>query len=158
MKKILSICTLLFCIISSGQVKKQTLLKETIGTTNLEYIKSTDIEINKISYLVYLSFQNQKYSSITDFKIIGFYDQESINVLIKDLTGAQKQMLLNEKVSVKWNKSNYNLDLYDFSPNLYLSSTKGVSGYTTLNSKQVGNLISNLSKIDFGKDTLLIKN
>ena len=137
---------------SFGQIKREKLIDERIGNISFVYGKATDIEQNDISYGVYLIFQNIKYKSITDTKIIGFHDKESLNEFIKDLNVVKTQMLLKEKVSIAWSRKLYNLYFYDFSYNLYLENVKGVPGYTTLNINDVDKLIEVLGKIDFGKD------
>jgi hypothetical protein len=155
MKKVLLVLWLLVFYNGFSQVKRENLFKEKIGSVNLEYTKSIDLQSNTQNYYVFLMFQNQKYIQITDTKIISFYDQEKFNEFIKDLKSAYQQMLLKEKVEISWTKADYSLILYDFSKALYLESKKGVSGYTTLNLKQVENLIQSLSKIEIGKDVLL---
>lgn len=157
MKKILLGFLLLVSIMSFGQVKREQIIDEKIGKINFKYIKIINIEKNEVSYLVYLGFQNEKYKSITDTKSIGFFDKESLNEFNKDLNTVKTQMLLKEKVSISWNRSLYNLTLYDFSFALYLENVKGVKGYTTLNVDEVNKLIENISKIDFGKDGLLVE-
>lgn len=156
MKKIiLGITLLLLTSISFGQVKREKLIDEKIGKISFRYAKSTDLEKNEIIYFVYLGFQNEKYTSITDIKSVSFFDKESLNEFIKDLNAAKTQMLLKQKTDLSWNRKKYNLAFYDFSFDLYLKQATGTEAYTTLDEKTVDKLIEVLMKIDFGKDALL---
>jgi hypothetical protein len=155
MKKLLLMAILLISVASFGQVKRENIIDERIGEISFSYKKITDLEKSEITYLVYLGFQNQKYSSISDIKSIGFFEKDNLANFIKDLKSAHEQMLLDEKISIDWRKERYNLKLYDFSKALYLESTRGTGGYTTLNLKNLEKLLEYLSKIDFGKDILL---
>lgn len=158
MKKVLLVTILLISILSFGQVKRENFIDEKIGEIYLTYKKTTDLEKSEISYHVYLGFQNQKYSSISDIKSFGFFEKEKLENFIKDLKSAHTQMLLNEKISIAWERETYNLIFYDFSNNLYLEAGKGVKGYTTLNLQNLEKLLGYLSQIDFGKDILLTSN
>lgn len=153
MKKVLFVLLFSFSFVAFSQVKNETIMKEKIGSLTIEYNKKTNLENSNVDYRVYLLFQNQKYRSIVDTKIISFYSQESLDEFIKDLNASYKQMLTKEKVDISWSKNDYRLDLFDFSKSLYLNSVKD-TGYTTLSIKQVESLIKNLSRIEFGKDAL----
>ena len=155
MKTFTAIALLFIGFIGNAQTKRENLLSDKVGTINIKYIKSTDLDKNDIYYFVYLSFQNEKYTTITDTKSLGFKDKESLSEFVKDLNTAKTQMDLNQKVNLSWNRNNYNLKLYDFTNVLYITQSDGVKGYCTINNNLVEKLIQLLSKIDFGKDELL---
>lgn len=148
----LSVATPFF---SYGQTKRVNLLSVKVGTVDVKYIKSVDLEKNETFYTAYLAFQNSKYTSITDTKFIFFQSKSELETFLKDLNIIYKQMLLDEKINLSFDKENYRLTLYDFSPNLYLRNVKDVSGSTILSKRFAKELIDNLSQIDFGNDVLL---
>jgi len=154
MKKLLIALFLLISFSAFAQTKKTKILEEKIGAINLSYSKNVDLDKNETHYFCSLIFQNAKYTSISDIKAISFVDKNELEAFTKDLNKIYEQILLDEKVDFSFKRTEYSLVLYDFSPNLYLNSFKGVTGYTILGKPLVKKLIDNLSKIDFGSDTL----
>jgi len=136
-----------------SQTKKERILDEKIGTISLVYTKIT--ENSDTNYMVHLAFQNAKYQSITDIKIIGFFDTTNLNKFKTDLLSAYKILKKGEKVDLTWDRPNYRLNIYEFGKNIYIAVTKGTGGYTILNIRGLENLLENLSLIDLGKDQLL---
>jgi hypothetical protein len=156
MKKVLLGLLLLGSISVNSQIKREKFIdKEAGGNVTLKYQRSVDLDKGDTTYMVYFIFQNAKYTSITDTKIIAFYEKSSIAQLMKDMKSAYKQMITGEKVSIDWNREKYKLNLYDFSNDLYLIEGKGTGGYTMMSKKDVADLMEALSTIDFGMGTLL---
>lgn len=152
MKNIIITLCLLISFSAYSQIKKTKILEEKIGTINLTYFKSFDLDKNQTSYYCGLYFQNAKYTSITDLKFIHFYKKEDLEAFTSDLNKIYAEM--NDKVDISFDRDNYNLSLHDFSPNLYINTVKGVAGYNVLGKKLVKNLIDSLARVDFGNDTL----
>jgi len=153
MKKLLFTLCLLISFSAYSQTKKTKILEEKIGAINLSYSKNVDLNKNETYYFCSLIFQNAKYT-IPDIKAISFVDKNELEAFTKDLNKIYEQILLDEKVDFSFKRTEYSLVLYDFSSNLYINSVKGVTGYTILGKPLVKKLIDNLSKIDFGSDTL----
>ena len=105
--------------------------------------------------MVYLGFQNAKYSTITDIKSVAFFDTSNFNKFKIDLLNAYKILDKGEKVEMFWENSNYKLNLYDFSKNIYITEPKGTGGYTAISKRQLGKLLENLFVIEYGQDQLL---
>lgn len=151
MKKInYLIIALLIASFSYAQKKRITISESKIGELINSYTKSINLETNDTLYLVYSGFQNEKYKTITDIKSVSFFRKEDLQEFIKDLKSALIEM--ESKVSMNWKRERYNLDLYDFSNQLYLQEPpKKGSGYTLLTKKVVAEYIAWLETIDFGK-------
>lgn len=154
MKKLLLTLCLLISFSAFAQTKKTKILEEKIGTVNVTYSKNTDLDKDETYYFCSLIFQNAEYSSITDLKVISFMDIDELQAFIIDLRKIHYQMILDEKIDFSFKRTEYSLVLYDFSPNLYINTVKGVPGHTILGKNFVKKLIDSLSKIDFGSDTL----
>lgn len=153
MKKIilLSIFLLAFSVSGNAQQKRVTILESKIGLLSPMYGKTIDLDSNTTNYYLYIGFQNQKYSSITDLKSVFITNDADLKVLIKDLKMALIEM--ETKQNIEWTKDKYKLSLYDFSNKLYFSeSPKKGSGYTTISKKEVEKLIIWLESIQFGKE------
>ena len=90
MKK--NICTIFLLIgfvnFGIAQVKSVKLLDNRIANIHLIYEKSIDLEKGDTLYMVYMGFQNARYSSITDIKSIALFDIETLNEFLKDLFAA----------------------------------------------------------------------
>lgn len=153
--KSISLVIFLFCSISlSAQVKRDKFLEKNAGNLKITYQKITDMDKDITSYVVYLSFQNEKYKSLTDIKVVGLYNVSDIEQCKKDMKSAFKQMF-GGKVSMDWMRERYKLTLYDFTSDLYFYDVKGVGGYTIMSKRAVSDFIEIISTIDFGKETLL---
>lgn len=156
MKKVLLGLLVLLSISASAQIKRDKFIDRYAGgNVKLTYLRSVDLDKGDTTYMVFFIFQNAKYTSITDTKIIGLYDKASIEQWMKDMRSAYKQMITGEKVSIDWTRDKYKLTLYDFSNNLYFAEAKGTGGYTMMSKKNVAELMEFVSTIDFGKETLL---
>lgn len=139
----------------NAQVKRDYFINENAGNLKLIYQRNVDLDKGDTIYMVMFLFQNAKYTSITDTKVIGLYDKPTLEQWMKDMKTAYKQMLTGEKVSIDWARDNYKLTLYDFTNNLYLTEPKGTGGYIPMTKKHVVDLMQSASRIDFGKDILL---
>jgi hypothetical protein len=154
MRNILIGLFFLLSISVSAQVKRDKYLEKTAGNLKITYQKITDMDNDKITYVVFFTFQNDKYRSITDIKVVGLYNVADIEQCKKDMKTAFKQMFTTEKVTMDWIRAKYKLSLYDFTNSLYFSEGKG-TGYTIMPKRAVSNFIEIISTIDFGKETLL---
>lgn len=153
--KSISLVIFLFCSISlSAQVKRDKFLEKNAGNLKITYQKITDMDKDITSYVVYLSFQNEKYKSLTDIKVVGLYNVADIEQCKKDMKSAFKQMF-GGKVNMDWMRERYKLTLFDFTSDLYFYDVKGVGGYTIMSKRAVSDFIEIISTIDFGKETLL---
>ena len=156
LKQLFSLCLILFiCNNSSAQTKREKILAKSLATISLQYTKISELDSSDTRYLVYLGFQNAKYQTISDFKSVAFFDTTNLNKFKEDLLSAYKILEKGEKVDMSWTNSNYKLNLYDFSKNIYIVEAEGTEGYTSLTKKQLGDLLIYLFMIDFGKDQLL---
>lgn len=155
MKKILLVFLVLLSLSASAQVKREKFLEKYAGNLKITYQKIIDMEKEITTYVVYLTFQNDKYKTLTDIKVIGLYNVADIEQFTKDMKIAFKQMFSGQKVDMDWRRDKYKLTLYDFSSELYLSEAKGTGGYTTMSKRAVSDFIEIISTIDFGKEILL---
>ena len=155
MKNILIGLFLLLSISVSAQVKRDKYLEKVAGNLKITYQKITDMDNDKITYSVYLSFQNDKYKSLTDIKVIGLYSAADIEAITKDMKNVFKQMFSGEKTNMDWTREKYKMTLYDFTTNMYFAEAKGTGGYTIMPKRAVSDFIEIISTIDFGKETLL---
>jgi hypothetical protein len=153
MKKIILflVMSLAFTVSGNAQQKRVTILESKFGLLSPMYGKTIDLDTNTTNYYLYIGFQNQKYSSITDLKSVFITKDADLKALIKDLKTALIEM--ETKQNIEWTKDKYKLALYDFSNKLYFSeSPKKGSGYTTISKKEVENLILWLESFQFGKE------
>jgi hypothetical protein len=155
MRKILIGLFVLLSISASAQVKRDKYLEKVAGNLKITYQKITDMDNDKITYSVYLSFQNDKYKSLTDIKVIGLYSAADIEAITKDMKNVFKQMFSGEKTNMDWTREKYKMTLYDFTTNMYFAEAKGTGGYTIMPKRAVSDFIEIISTIDFGKETLL---
>lgn len=154
MKKLLLGALLLVAFTSNAQIKREKFIEKYAGRVQVLYQRSINIDKEDTMYMVFLVYQNAKYSTIADTKIIGIYQNEELAKLIKDLTTAYNEMSKGEKVELEWSRDKYRLALYNFSNNLYLYEAKGSSGYTMLNKKEIVQMVELLSSIDIGNTNL----
>ena len=155
MRKILIGLFVLLSFSVSAQVKRDKFLEKYAGNLKITYQKITDMDNDKITYSVYLSFQNDKYKTLTDIKVIGLYSVADIEAITKDMKNVFKQMFSGEKTNMDWTREKYKMTLYDFTTNMYFAEAKGTGGYTIMPKRAVSDFIEIISTIDFGKDILL---
>jgi hypothetical protein len=84
------------------------------------------------SFYIYCSFQNQKYTSITDIGSVFISTIEGKDRIVSDLKECVKYMD-DKTISFTLNE----FTLYDFSKNLYINDERGVRKYTTMRKKNV---------------------
>ena len=132
-----------------SQEMRKTLSSKQIGKVNCKHELKINIETKDTTALVYLSFQNEEYSAITDIASIMFIpklDSTALPMFITDLRAASEYR--GTKTSIRWDKTYYAIYLYDFAPNLYIAERKkSGKGHTTLTKKEVNNLILWLESI-----------
>jgi hypothetical protein len=131
--------TILTAIVVAGAMTLfgQTTMKK-IAKSDYFFVQESITNSDTMVYY-YFSFQNMKYSHITDLGSILLHKKEQITELAKSLTD-----LVNTEagVTVSVQKKEYGLALYDFSKNIYLSDNKGK--YTTMTKKQATKLSEEL--------------
>jgi hypothetical protein len=154
MKKMLLCLLILVSISVSGQVKREKFIEKYAGNLKITYQKTIDVESNDIRYGVFLLFQNDKYKTLDDTKIVLLTSVVELEQCKKDVISAFKQMF-SGKVDMSWVRDKYKINLYDFSGDMYFTEGKGTGGYTIMSRRAVSDFIEILSTIDFGKDILL---
>jgi hypothetical protein len=155
MKNILIGLFVLLSISGSAQVKREKFIEKYAGNLKITYQRTIDMDKGDTRYGVFLSFQNEKYKTLTDIKVVGLYSVADIEAITKDLKIAFKQMFTGQKVDMNWTREKYKLNLYDFSSDMYFVEVKGTGGYTIMNRRAVSDFIEIISTIDFGKEILL---
>jgi hypothetical protein len=108
----------------------QTSSRKTIATESSFKVYESISGVDTMVYY-YFSFQNQKYSHITDLGSILLHKKEDVLLLQQQLKEFSE---IEEKVTQSVKTNNYELAIYDFSNNIYLIDSKGK--YTTLTKKQ----------------------
>lgn len=102
------------------------------GFYKVEYMMKVDVEKEDTTYIVYSSFQNRKYSTITDIGSIFITDKETLNNLIKDLKLIIEQ--IDAKVDFDIKRDDYELSLSDeLSKQLFIFDDDGK--YTVISKK-----------------------
>ena len=147
----------LFILLSTSlfaQVKREKFIEKYAGNLKITYQKTTDVESNDIRYGVFLLFQNDKYKTLDDTKIVLLTSVVELEQCKKDVISAFKQMF-GGKVDMSWVRDKYKIHLYDFSSDMYFIEGKGTGGYVIMNRRAVSDFIEIISTINFGKDTLL---
>lgn len=147
MKKIAILTYILaFSLLSYGQRKRETLSKVKIKTIEANHSISYKISGGDTLKYVYIGFQNMKYSTIIDRKSIMLGSEQAVTEFKNDLISALPE--LKNKSTINWNKSNYEMNVYDFTNTLYLSDKNG-TGYTQVSYKDLQKLITWLDTIKF---------
>lgn len=151
----MKIISLLFTLLISSsyfsQIKTVDISDKNIGSLHCRYFKSINLDKNDTTYIVFISYQNKEYSAITDLKSI--FISESDSLTFKEFIDVLKKALpeMETKTSIGWRKDKYEINLYDFSKELYLSEPlKKGKGYCTLKKADVIKLISWLESFKFG--------
>lgn len=148
-KRILLTLSLVFILLMGFSQKKSVTLAETkIGGISFEYSKSINLDSGDTIFMLFISFQNAKYQSITDLKYIYFTEQEDLIKFIADLEMAESEM--GTKSTINWDREDYWIGIYDFSENLYLYDADE-SGHISIRNKNVVKIISWLKGINIGK-------
>jgi hypothetical protein len=137
-----------------AQVKREKFIEKYAGNLKITYQKTIDVESNDIRYGVFLLFQNDKYKTLDDTKIVLLTSVVELEQCKKDVISAFKQMF-SGKVDMSWVRDKYKINLYDFSGDMYFTEGKGTGGYTIMSRRHVSDFIEIISTINFGKDTLL---
>ena len=127
MKK--TILTLMF-IAGVMTLTAQTSSRRTIATEKHFKVYESVIGVDTMVYY-YFSFQNQKYQHITDLGSIMLLNKEDATLMQQQL---KEYAEITEKVTQSVKTANYQLSLYDFSNNIYLTDSKGK--YTTISKKE----------------------
>lgn len=134
-----------------SQTQKVTLSKEKLGTVECEYALKIDLEKSDTTKVIYITFQNEAYKSLTSISAIGFYpttEKEVITNFIMDLKAAMPE--IGKKTTLSWERKYYSLHVYDWKNAVSIQEPKsGGNGYTYLTKKQAEKLIEWFSKIGY---------
>ncbi len=158
MKKALSLIFLFISFYSvSAQKRTVNIIDKKIGQTRFTYSRVDDLDRNKTLYSVSMVFQNEKYSKISDIRVVSIYNKQDLDLFIKDLQKCFKFMFEKEQGDLSFERQNYRLTLYNFKSDLLLSDTRQglTSGGTYLQKIDVVELLETLSTIRFG--TILLE-
>ena len=106
MKKLLLGLLVLVSISVNAQTKRDKFIDRYAGgNVKLTYQRSIDLDKGDTLYMVFFIYQNAKYSTITDTKVIGLYNKEELAQFVKDMKTAYKitipkykEDLLNDKI------------------------------------------------------------
>ena len=136
MKK--TILTLMF-IAGVMTLTAQTSSRKTIATEKHYNVYQSVIGVDTMVYY-YFSFQNQKYQHITDLGSIMLVKKEDVLLMQQQL---KEYAEIEEKLTQSVKTLNYQIAIYDFSNNIYLTDSKGK--YTTLTKKEAIKLSESMS-------------
>jgi len=136
MKK--TILTLMF-IAGLMTLTAQTSSRKTIATEKHYNVYQSVIGVDTMVYY-YFSFQNQKYQHITDLGSIMLVKKEDVLLMQQQL---KEYAEITEKLTQSVKTLNYQIAIYDFSNNIYLTDSKGK--YTTLTKKEAIKLSESMS-------------
>lgn len=153
MKKLIFFIVLLISFNSIfAQIRTVNLIDKKIGQTHFTYSKIDDLEKNTTLYNVSLVFQNEKYSKISDIRIVSIYKKQDLDLFTKDLQKCFKFMFDKVQGDLSFNRSNYRLTLHNFTSDLLLSDIHPglTSGGTYLQKIDVVELLETISTIQFG--------
>ncbi len=152
MKTILLILIIspLFC---QAQKITQKILKAEVGHFDCNYSRVIDKGTDDTAYYVFMGFQNLKYSSIVDTKSLFFTKKEHFEKFIADLDSAALY-INNKSVEINWEGGDYSIYKWTDAKTLYVYEMD-TEGYTSLNEKQLTQLLVWLKQIDFGKDEVI---
>ena len=145
MKKIIGL--LLVFVLCNVQVFSQTITKEIsqqrIGSVDCNYYMSIEIPASDTTYYIFCSFQNMKYSSITDIGRIVISTKIELDKIIGDLKECVKYI---DNQSIGFSTGDF--VLHRSSKDLYLYDRRGnFDKFTTLSKNKVLKWISWLDSI-----------
>jgi len=134
----------------NAQKKRIEISEHRYWTIRANYNKVINLENNDTTYMLFICFQNAKYTHISNVCCISFYSQKELNEFLKDIKIALPEM--SSKTNINWDRELYGLSVYDFVNSLYLieSPSEG-TGYTRLSKKGVEKLIYWVETIQIGK-------
>lgn len=131
-----------------AQTTRESLAKKKISGITVEMIKKTEPSKEDL-VLVFLTYQNQKYSTISDIASIMLTDSTDLKKFNSDLQACYDFMDSGEKgKSISYKHERYGLDIFDFSPNLYINDETGRK-YISVDKKTVKALIEFMQTLEF---------
>ena len=122
-----------------GQSTSHVYYEKTISGLSIENVEI--LKNQESTRHVFLSYQNIKYTHITDIGVLSFYKKSELETFIKNLKMCSKHMD-NKNDNLHVNNKIYMLDVFDFSKNIYLINNKDKTIY--LNKKNLLKIISAL--------------
>jgi len=153
MKKILLGLLILISIPIFAQNKIEKIIEKDAGNIRITYQSISNLDNGDIKYYLLFSFQNID-NRFIDIKSIAFFNISEMELLVKDMKSAYKQMSIGEKVNMDWTRQRYKIILYDFSNKMHFTDFR-TGGSTTISKRNLSDLLEIMSTIDFGKETLL---
>lgn len=146
MKALISLLFLPFMVFS--QTVSETLSSAKISGITAEMVKSSDPSRDDM-YFVFLSFRNEKYTTISDLCVIGLSDSSELAQIISDLEYCVEFLDSgNNGKSVSLKHSKYMLQIYDFSRELYIHDPTGRK-YISIEKRWIEKLIEYLKSLEF---------
>ena len=161
MKKILLGLLILISLPTFAQNKIDKIIDKKAGNITITYQSISNLDNGDVKYYLLFSFQNID-NRFLDIRAIAFFNISEMELLVKDMKSAFKQMSIGEKVNMDWTRQRYKIILYDFSNKMHFTAFKtgggsisGASGSTAISKRNLSDLLEIMSTIDFGKETLL---
>lgn len=131
-----------------AQTTRESLAKKKISGITVEMIKSTDPSREDL-VLVFLTYQNQKYSTISDVASIMLTDSTDLRKFNSDLQACYDYMNSGEKgKSIIYEHKRYRLEIFDFSKNLYINDETGRK-YIAVDKKTLETLIEFMKTLEY---------
>jgi hypothetical protein len=154
MKKVVLVILLGLSLSVSGQTKRTELFKQSFGGVEVLQKKSED-ETTGTLISTMLIFQNQKYAQISDLKIIGVFNKESLDLLISNLEKALAFSKSGEKSQMEFKDAiaKYSIEADGGNGRITLNSYRQVSGYIYVHPKNIIKIIEvlNVIKVNYDK-------
>lgn len=154
MKKILLVLVLALGFGINAQTKKNTLFDKKIGGVTLSQNKYEEMG-KKDLFQTNIYFVNQKYTTLTDSKIISANSVEDIDFLISNFQKAYDFAYSGEKSEMEFESKEIKFRITADGKNgrITLYSTDGVGGYIYIHPKNLSKIIETLKllKENYGK-------
>ena len=144
MKSLILLLIVSFTLTVNAQ--RKTNVKSRFKTSTVSFKNSEVYDLgggDTIKYL-YLSFQNEKYTTIRDLKSIMISTDFDVLEFKNDLKTALSEM--KTKSSINWDRKEYKMSVYGFTNTLYLMD-KSMRGHTQLKYKEVEKIIQWLETV-----------
>lgn len=149
MRKTLLVVLLGINFFAIGQTKRTEMFNTTFGTGSMAVVVSqTKVEKDSTFniLLTTLSFQNQEYQHISDFKTISLKSKEEIESMIVKFEEALSFSKSGDKSLIEFEEKSlkFRITVDGKNGRITLYNDKGVSGYTYIHPKNVPKIIETL--------------
>lgn len=158
MRKTLLTVLLGISLSAIGQTKRTELFRTSFGTGSMA-VAVTQTKVEKDSTYNFLftsiSFQNQEYQHISDFKSVSLKSEEEVGLLISKLEDALAFSKSGEKSLIEFEDKSlkFRISVDGKNGRITLYSDRDTSGYTYIHPKNVPKMIETLKllKENYGK-------